>query len=36
MLTEAFLALISYPFLMMRLSKAEGNFPKPLSAEEER
>ena len=36
MLTEAFLALISYPFLMMRLSKAEGSFPKPLSAEEER
>ncbi|MBQ2603043.1 MAG: RNA polymerase sporulation sigma factor SigK [Oscillospiraceae bacterium] len=36
MLTEAFLALISYPFLMLRLSKAEGSFPKPLSAEEER
>ena len=36
MLTEAFLALISYPFLMLRLSKAEGSFPKPLSAGEER
>lgn len=36
MLTEAFLALISYPFLMLRISAGEGSFPKPLSAEKER
>ena len=36
MLTEAFLALISYPFLMLRISTGEGSFPKPLSAEKER
>lgn len=36
MLTEVFAALLGYPFLLLRLTKAEGSFPKPLSAAEER
>ena len=36
MLSAVFTMLLSYPFLMLRLSGANGSFPKPLSAEEER
>ena len=35
MLTEVFAALLGYPFLMLRLTKAEGSFPKPLTREKE-
>ena len=36
MLSAAFAALLSYPFLMLRLGSTAGSFPKPLSAAEER
>ena len=36
MLTAAFLFLISSAFLMLRLGKNAGSFPKPLSQEEEK
>lgn len=36
MLASAFMMLVSSAFLMLRLGKNTGSFPKPLSAEEER
>ena len=36
MLTSAFMMLVGTAFLMLRLGKNIGSFPKPLSAEEER
>lgn len=36
MLSAAFAALLSYPFLMLRIGNTAGSFPKPLSAAEER
>lgn len=36
MLFTTFAMLLSYPFLMLRLSSAANSFPKPLSAREER
>ena len=35
MLSAAFAALLSYPFLMLRIGNTAGSFPKPLSAAEE-
>lgn len=35
MLASAFMLLVSTAFLMLRLGKSTGSFPKPLSAEEE-
>lgn len=35
MLSVTFAALLSYPFLLLRLQSASGSFPKPLTAEEE-
>ena len=36
MLANAFMMLISTVFIMLRLGKSEGSFPKPLNAQEER
>ena len=36
MLSTTFSLLLSFPFLMLRLSGGGGSFPKPLSAKEER
>ena len=36
MLTGAFMLLLSSAFLMLRLGKSTGSFPKPLNAEEEK
>ncbi len=36
MLASAFMMLVSSAFLMLRLGKNTGSFPKPLSAEEEK
>lgn len=36
MLTAIFSTLLSYPFLMLRISAVAGSFPKPLSSEEEK
>ncbi len=36
MLAAVFAALLSYPFLLLRLTGTAGSFPKPLTAEEER
>lgn len=35
MLQTAFALLLSYPFLLLRLSSGEGSFPKPLSSHDE-
>ena len=36
MLSAVFAALLSYPFLFLRLTGTNGSFPKPLSQSEER
>ncbi len=36
MLSAAFAALLSYPFLLLRLSNPAGSFPRTLTAAEER
>ncbi len=36
MLSIAFAALLSYPFLLLRLGGSAGSFPRPLTAAEER
>lgn len=36
MLAAVFAALLSYPFLLLRLTGTSGSFPKPLTAAEER
>ena len=36
MLSLTFAALLSYPFLLLRVSGPAGSFPRPLSAAEER
>ena len=35
MLSIAFAALLSYPFLLLRIGNNAGSFPKPLTAKEE-
>lgn len=35
MISTAFALLLSYPFLLLRVTRNEGSFPKPLSAEDE-
>jgi RNA polymerase sporulation-specific sigma factor len=36
MLASAFMLLVGSAFLMLRMGKSTGSFPKPLSAEEEK